>query len=222
MDDDSLITCSISMERWKSASPRLGTCKVVIGILNKKVMDLEFIRLPVKPLLSLILSYYLFFLASQWVMSMIMLSTSSMASSLFVPISSQPTPFFPVSHRVDMDIAGTSNSLLRTSSIQEEVPRPWLDEDSDWGKTVIEQKIVKEYIENENDALLRYPPNFTGGYSFVNRDITNAWGYPRGYLIHPGNSPIFNVHFLVHFGNFLTHLSALTLCFSLLSSFRRL
>ena len=114
-----------------------------------------------------------------------------------------------------MDIAGTSNSLLRTSSIQEEVPRPWLDEDSDWGKTVIEQKIVKEYIENENDALLRYPPNFTGGYSFVNRDITNAWGYPRGYLIHPGNSPIFNVYFLVHFGNFFTHLSALTLYFSL-------
>ena len=132
-----------------------------------------------------------------------MSSTSSTASSLFVLISSQPTPFFPVSRRVDMDIAGTSNSLLRTNSKQEEVPRPWLDEDSDWGKTVIEQKIIKEYIENENDALLRYPPNFSGGYSFVNRDITNAWGYPRGYLIHPGNSPIFNVRFLVHFRKFL-------------------
>ena len=92
-----------------------------------------------------------------------------------------------------MDIAGTSNSLLYTSSKQEEVPRPWLDDDDDWGNTVIQQKIMKEYIENENDALLRYPPNFTGGYSIVNRDIANAWGYPRGYLIHPGYSPIFNV-----------------------------
>ena len=91
-----------------------------------------------------------------------------------------------------MDIAGTSNSLLYTSSKQEEVSRPWLEDDV-WGNTVIQQKIVKDYIENENDALLRYPPNFTGGYSIVNRDITNAWGYPRGYLIHPGNSPIFNV-----------------------------
>ena len=110
-----------------------------------------------------------------------------------------------------MDIAGTSNSLLRTFSKQEEVPRPWLDEDSDWGKTVIEQKIIKEYIENENDALLRYPPNFSGGYSFVNRDITNAWGYPKGYLIHPGNSPIFNVcFFLFRFESFYTHLSAPT------------
>ncbi|KAF8805988.1 amine oxidase catalytic domain-containing protein [Phlegmacium glaucopus] len=97
-----------------------------------------------------------------------------------------------INFKVDMDIAGTSNSLLRTISKQEEVPRPWLDEDSDWGKTVIEQKIMKEYIENEKDALLRYPPNFTGAYSFVNRDITNAWGYPRGYAVHPGNSPIFN------------------------------
>ena len=108
--------------------------------------------------------------------------------------------FFPprLTHRVDMDIAGTSNSLLRTISKQEEVPRPWLDEDdSDWGKTVIEQKLMKEYIENENDALLRYPPNFIGSYAFVNRDTINAWGYPRGYLIHPGNSPIFNVCFFL-------------------------
>ena len=60
MDDVSLITCSISMERWKSASPRLGTCKVVTGILNKKVMDLEFIRLPVKRLLSSFMSSILF------------------------------------------------------------------------------------------------------------------------------------------------------------------
>lgn len=93
-----------------------------------------------------------------------------------------------------MDIAGTSNSLLLTRSKQEEVRRPWSDDD--WGHTAIQQKLVKEYIENENDALLRYLPNFSGGYSFVNRDITNAWGNPRGYLIHPGISPIFNVRFL--------------------------
>ena len=102
-----------------------------------------------------------------------------------------------------MDIAGTSNTLLRTISKQEAVARPWLDEDDAWGKTVIEQKIMKEFIENEHDALLRYPPNFSGAYSFVNRDVTNAWGYPRGYSIHPGNSPIFNVcFFLVRFSGF--------------------
>jgi hypothetical protein len=92
MDDDRLITCSISMERWKSASPCLGTCKVVIGILNKKAMDLEFIKLPVKPLCSLILSLSNVFAALQWVISTTMLSTSSMSTSLFALISSEPTP----------------------------------------------------------------------------------------------------------------------------------
>ena len=113
-----------------------------------------------------------------------------------------------------MDIAGTANSLVRTSSKQEEVVRPWLDEDDVWGNTVIQQKITKEYIENENDALLRYPPNFSGGYSFVNRDITNAWGYPRGYSIHPGHSPIFNVRLLLF--SVLFFFSLLTLFFLLL------
>ena len=183
------------MERWKSASPCLGTCKVVTGIPSKKAMDLEFIKLPVKSLYSLILS----------LTNILGVAVGNVHDHVinfkyvyftFHAYPLRTNPFFSVSRRVDMDIAGTSNSLLRTSSNQEEVPRPWLDEDSDWGKTVIEQKITKEYIENENDALLRYPPNFSGGYSFVNRDITNAWGYPRGYLIHPGNSPIFNVRFL--------------------------
>ena len=48
-----------------------------------------------------------------------------------------------------MDIAGTSNSLLYTRSKQEEVPGPWLDDDDAWGNTVIQQKIMKDYIENE-------------------------------------------------------------------------
>jgi hypothetical protein len=37
------------MERWKFACPPQGTCKVVTGILTKKAMELEFKKLPVKP-----------------------------------------------------------------------------------------------------------------------------------------------------------------------------
>ena len=194
IDDDSLITYSTSMERWKFAYPPQGTCKVVTGILNKKAMELEFRKLPVKPVSSPMFSHSnncVFFVALQWVMSMIMLLISSTASC-FPSLSHGTTNLPSPPQRVDMDIAGTSNLLLYTSSKQEEVPRPWLGDD-DWGNTVIQQKIMKDYIENENDALLRYPPNFTGGYSIVNWDVTNAWGYPRGYLIHPGNSPIFSV-----------------------------
>ena len=98
MDDDRLITCSTSMERWKSASPCLGTCRVVTGILNKMAMDLEFIKLPVKPLCSLIPSLsnicLLFFSALQWVMSTTMLSISSKVTSLscLFPHNQSPSP----------------------------------------------------------------------------------------------------------------------------------
>ncbi|KDR84410.1 hypothetical protein GALMADRAFT_220168 [Galerina marginata CBS 339.88] len=95
-----------------------------------------------------------------------------------------------INYKVDFDIAGTANSLLKTTTKQEEITHPWLDDD--WGQQVIQQKISKEYITNENDALLKHPPNFQGGYALVNQDVTNAWGYPRGYAIHPGQSPVHN------------------------------
>ncbi|KAF8887255.1 amine oxidase catalytic domain-containing protein [Gymnopilus junonius] len=95
-----------------------------------------------------------------------------------------------INYKVDFDIAGTTNSLLRTTTEVEEVTHPWLDDD--WGQQHIQQKIVKEYIASEDDALLKHPPNFQGGYAMVNQDVKNRWGYPRGYAIHPGNSPIHN------------------------------
>ena len=85
------------------------------------------------------------------------------------------------------------NSLLHTSTSQEETTLPWFDDD--WGQTVIQQRISREYITNENDALLKFPTNFQGGYALVNKEKTNRWGSPRGYAIHPGYSPVYNVRF---------------------------
>ncbi|KAF8590695.1 amine oxidase catalytic domain-containing protein [Ramaria rubella] len=96
-----------------------------------------------------------------------------------------------INYKVDLDIAGLENSLLHTSTAQEEVEQLWLDED-DWGKTSIQQKITREYITNEDDAMLKYPQNFQGGYAFVNKDAMNRWDNPRGYAIHAGLSPIHN------------------------------
>ncbi|TFK32677.1 amine oxidase catalytic domain-containing protein [Crucibulum laeve] len=95
-----------------------------------------------------------------------------------------------INFKVDLDIAGTSNSLLHTTTEQEEVTQPWFDDD--WGQTVIQQRIDRNYITNENDALVKYPTNFQGGYAFVNQAEKNAWGNPRGYTIHPGYSPVHN------------------------------
>jgi primary-amine oxidase len=85
---------------------------------------------------------------------------------------------------------------LRTTTSQEEVTQPWFDDD--WGQTIIQQKIRRDYITNEDDALLKYPNNFQGGYAIVNQEQRNKWGSPRGYAIHPGNSPIHNVRFPFH------------------------
>lgn len=71
--------------------------------------------------------------------------------------------------------------------------QPWFDDD--WGQTVKQQKILREYITNEDDALLKFPDNNQGGYAFVNEEQTNRWGVSRGYAIHPGYTPIHNVRF---------------------------
>ena len=88
-------------------------------------------------------------------------------------------------------MAGTSNSLLKTTLSQEVITQPWFEED--WGSQVIQQVVTREYIDDENNALLKFPTNFQGGYAIVNQEETNKWGTSRGYAIHPGYSPIHNV-----------------------------
>ncbi|KAK0207087.1 copper amine oxidase [Desarmillaria ectypa] len=95
-----------------------------------------------------------------------------------------------INFKIDFDIGGIENSLLETTTSQEVVTQPWFDDD--WGQEVIQQKITKKIIENENDALLKYHQNFQGVYSIINQDNKNAWDLPRGYAIHPGYSPIHN------------------------------
>ncbi|KIY43143.1 amine oxidase catalytic domain-containing protein [Fistulina hepatica ATCC 64428] len=95
-----------------------------------------------------------------------------------------------MSYKVDLDVVGVRNSLLQTTTAQEEVTVPWYDDE--WGPTVLQQRITKSYIDNEDNAKLRWPANFQGGYSIVNKEALNQWGYPRGYAIHPGLSPIYN------------------------------
>jgi primary-amine oxidase len=93
--------------------------------------------------------------------------------------------------KVDLDVAGTANSLMHTYTTREETTQPWFMDD--WGTTVIQSRINRKIIENEDDALLKYPLNFQGGYALVNTNATNSWGMPRGYAIHPGYSPIHTV-----------------------------
>ncbi|KAJ6512637.1 amine oxidase catalytic domain-containing protein [Mycena sanguinolenta] len=93
-----------------------------------------------------------------------------------------------VNYKFDFDIAGTRNSFMAVSLENEVVEQPWFGDD--WGQDVHQQKIVRTMIRNESDALLDYPKNLEGAYVIVNEEQLNRWGYPRGYAIHPGVSPI--------------------------------
>jgi len=73
--------------------------------------------------------------------------------------------------RVDLDVAGTSNSVLQTRTVQETVTHPWLEEDDGWGTEILQQKIVKDYIKSEKDSRLLWPGNIQGGYALVNEGI---------------------------------------------------
>ena len=178
------------MALWKYASLHLDTCKEDTGTQAKMGMDQGFAIPPVRAIHP--------FRADR--------STLNHSGKYPRPchqlqVQSLPriSPLFgahpKVPPRVDFDIAGTANSLLKTTTKQEEVYHPWLDDD--WGQKVLQQKIIKEYITNEDDALLKYLPNFQGGYSIVNQEVKNAWGYPKGYSIHPGYSPIHNVRMFI-------------------------
>jgi primary-amine oxidase len=96
-----------------------------------------------------------------------------------------------INFKVDLDVVGTANSLLETTTAQEEIEQPWLGDD--WGTTVVQQKISRRYIESEDEARLKYPQNFQGGYALVNKEEKNRWGVIRGYAVHQGYNPIHNV-----------------------------
>lgn len=59
---------------------------------------------------------------------------------------------------------------------------------------------MNTFIENEDDALLKFAPNWQGGYSLVNKHAKNRWAILRGYAIHPGFTTYVHGRLLVALG----------------------
>ncbi|THU91060.1 hypothetical protein K435DRAFT_244620 [Dendrothele bispora CBS 962.96] len=49
-----------------------------------------------------------------------------------------------------------------------------------------------ENHQRDHLKLNEYPRKVQGGYAIVNQDEKNRWGYQRGYVVHPGYSPVHN------------------------------
>ena len=99
-----------------------------------------------------------------------------------------------INYKVDFDIAGLENTAMNNTVSQEVRHEPWFSDD--WGADHTQGVITKTPIKNEDDALLKWPTNFQGGFSVVNMEKKNRWDVPRGYAVHPGLSPIHNVRVL--------------------------
>ncbi|KAG2436617.1 hypothetical protein HYH02_011552 [Chlamydomonas schloesseri] len=81
--------------------------------------------------------------------------------------------------KVDLDVAGQSNSLLRSTIVPEVIEMPWHPTvQSTWGK-----RVQRTVAETEHNATLLINPNTPTYMTVVNEDKLNSHGHPRGYRI---------------------------------------
>ncbi|QRV88148.1 primary-amine oxidase [Ceratobasidium sp. AG-Ba] len=78
-----------------------------------------------------------------------------------------------INYKVDLDIAGTSNSLQTNEVFVEEVTKPWFDE------------------EDGPTRQLRINRTWTV-YLIANKNQKNQWGYPKSYRFQPGLHAVHN------------------------------
>ncbi|KAG8952399.1 hypothetical protein FRC03_012162 [Tulasnella sp. 419] len=86
-----------------------------------------------------------------------------------------------INYKVDLDIHGTSNSLMKTDLVQEEVTQPWFDPED--GATQ-QLRVDRQWVSKE----VAYDLGNNGQtiYTIGNKNVLNAWGYPKTYRIMPG------------------------------------
>ncbi|KAG8928953.1 hypothetical protein FRC02_006181 [Tulasnella sp. 418] len=86
-----------------------------------------------------------------------------------------------LNYKVDLDIQGTSNSLLKTDLVQEEVTLPWSDPEDGVTRQL---RADRQWISTESAFDLGN--NGQTIYTIGNKNALNAWGYPKSYRIMPG------------------------------------
>ncbi|KAJ7815617.1 copper amine oxidase [Mycena olivaceomarginata] len=81
--------------------------------------------------------------------------------------------------KVDMDILGTDNTFMKPRIVPAQVKYPWAN------KTRPTMRLVRERVENEDQAKLFWPQNGADMFLVENSDMLNKYGEPRGYRIAP-------------------------------------
>lgn len=82
--------------------------------------------------------------------------------------------------KLDLDVNGTANSLMKTEIIPTTETYPW----SPIPRNTM--KLSKTFITSENDSTLNWAPNNAAMYTVVNKDSKNKFGEYRGWRVAPG------------------------------------
>ncbi|OCL04443.1 amine oxidase catalytic domain-containing protein [Glonium stellatum] len=94
-----------------------------------------------------------------------------------------------LNYKLDLDIHGTANSLMKTAIVPVTETYPWSG-----GVARNTMKLEKSFLESENEGKINWDPNGVFTYTVVNKDRPNQFGEYGGYRIAPG---IGNTAFLV-------------------------
>jgi primary-amine oxidase len=107
--------------------------------------------------------------------------------------------------KLDLDIHGTANSLLKTQFVPEVTSYPWSE-----GREISTMKVERSFITTEDEGKINWAPNAAAAYSVVNTDEPNEYGEYPGFRIYPSvgsaiHSTIENSTLLGNTINWATH-----------------
>ncbi|KAL1876689.1 hypothetical protein Plec18167_005097 [Paecilomyces lecythidis] len=85
-----------------------------------------------------------------------------------------------LNYKLDMDIDGTANTLMKTAIVPSKESYPWSN-----GQMRNTMKLERSFVESEDESKLMWPANGGAMYSVVNKDSKNKYGEYRGYRIMP-------------------------------------
>jgi len=81
-------------------------------------------------------------------------------------------------YKLDLDVEGTANTFERAEAVVEQINQPWFADRPHYQK-----RLVRTFIENENNSAIKYDFNRPSWWYIVNRDVQNAWGINKSLRV---------------------------------------
>ncbi|KAI9729144.1 MAG: hypothetical protein M1834_007051 [Cirrosporium novae-zelandiae] len=90
-----------------------------------------------------------------------------------------------LNYKVDFDVLGTENTMLKTTPVAVSEVYPWSN-----GKARNTMKLQREIVETEDSSKLFWGQNSATQFTIVNKDKPNKYGEYRGFRVLPSQGTI--------------------------------